>query len=270
MALLFQRLAIGGDQIPRAPLALVAGLASAALSAVGTIATMSAASSSARQQEAAALKQRQAEFAAFQADARAHDMEIEAVRAQQKAAGAELTIGMEARDAARFRADQLDMKGQEERAAAAAKANLVRRQKELAQSTLQARAAASGGSATDPTILALGAGIEKEGELQALTEFYTGDATARGYELSAVGERLTGNAEMIGAKGRYEGALATGKGMIAQAEGNYEKAKAGQILADANLMRNFAAASATRRQGITAGIEGASSLFGKFSSLKFG
>ena len=263
----FQRLTLGGDLVAREPITLstMAMVGSMALTAAGTIAGMTASASSARQQEQAALMQRQAQTRAFEAESRAHELELESIQAQQKAAEAELQIGAAAQQAANFRADQLMLKSQEERATASAKAGQTRKQKELALSKLRARAASSGGGVDDPTIVALGEGIEKEGELAALTEFYTGEASARSFAMSAIGERMTGNAEMIGATGRYEGRLAAGKGAVAQAEGNYLRAKAGNAMADANLMKNFAGASATRRSAVASGLEGGASLFEKYA-----
>ena len=266
MAFVFERLTLGGDLVAREPLSTIAMVGSLALSAVGTIAGMSAAGASARQQEQAALMQRQAQTRAFEAESRAHQLELEGIQAAQKAAGAELEIGEAQRQAANFRADQLELKSQEERAAAAAKAGQTRKQKERALSTLRARAAAGGGSVSDPTVVALGEDIENEGELAALTEFYTGDAAARSLSMSAIGERLTGLAEMTGAAGRYEGRLAAGKGAVAQAEGNYLRAKAGNVMADAQLYKNLSGASATRRSSVASGLEGGSSLFSKYAS----
>lgn len=86
---------------------------------------------------------------------------------------------------ARHQAQVAEMKGKEEFAAGQRRMMDVRRQKELALSSLQARAAAGGGDTTDPTVVNLGAGIEGQGEYKALTEFYKGENARRGYEDAA-------------------------------------------------------------------------------------
>lgn len=86
---------------------------------------------------------------------------------------------------ARYQAQVAEAKGKEEFAAGQRRMLEVRRRKELAQSQLQARAAAGGGDTTDPTVVNLGAGIEGQGEYQALTEFYKGENAQRGYQDAA-------------------------------------------------------------------------------------
>jgi hypothetical protein len=68
-----------------------------------------------------------------------------------------------------------------------------RREGDLMQSKLQARAAASGGGAADPTVIKLGQDIAGRSEYSALFDMYQGENRARGYEDSA-------NASMASAK----------------------------------------------------------------------
>lgn len=94
---------------------------------------------------------------------------------------------------ARYQAQVAEMKGKEEFAAGQRRMLDVRRQKELALSSLQARAAAGGGDTTDPTVVNLGAGIEGQGEYKALTEMYKGENAQRGYQDAAAAAIWQGN-----------------------------------------------------------------------------
>jgi hypothetical protein len=169
-------------------------------------------------------------------------------QAAQRAAAAELAIGEEQLKMSEFRAKQFEMKGQEERAAGAAKAADVRKQKELGLSRLRARAAAGGGSATDPTVLSLAEGLDSEGEHRALTEFYLGESAARGNEDTAMGERLTGQAQ-------YKGAINKKAGM--------------EAMAQANLFSNMAKAKSSNALATSTLLTGAGSLFDRFTRSKY-
>jgi hypothetical protein len=98
-----------------------------------------------------------------------------------------LQAGDAAQQAANYKATQLNIKGNEELAAGQRKMLQERRKADMAQSALQARAAASSGDITDAGVLNLGAGIAEEGEFQALTEFYRGENARRGYQDAAAG-----------------------------------------------------------------------------------
>jgi hypothetical protein len=90
-----------------------------------------------------------------------------------------------------FKAAQEEQAAQESRAAVALDKD---REGRLLQSTLQARAAAGGGGASDPTIVNLAGGIAGRSEFESLLEMYKGENRARGLEDSAVGSRLSGDA----------------------------------------------------------------------------
>lgn len=81
----------------------------------------------------------------------------------------------------------------EARAVATRQSAEKRREGNLMQSKLQARAAASGGGAADPTVIKLGQDIAGRSEYSALFDMYQGENRARGYEDSA-------NASMAAAK----------------------------------------------------------------------
>jgi hypothetical protein len=89
-----------------------------------------------------------------------------------------------------------EQKANQERAVGQRKANEHRHETMLAESKLQTNAAASGASATDPTVIALGAGgvgggrgIAGTGEYYALTEMATGETSARFREDQAAIDR---------------------------------------------------------------------------------
>lgn len=102
--------------------------------------------------------------------------------------------GNAAKAEAQFKAEQLRAKAKEEVAAGQRRMFAERRKKDLALSTLQARAASSGAGATDETVIGLGGSIAEEGELQALSEFYLGENRARGYEDQANAAIMEGRA----------------------------------------------------------------------------
>lgn len=100
-----------------------------------------------------------------------------------------------------FEADQLDNNAKQERATGQRNALEARRESRLAQSTLQARAASSGGGATDPTVLDLAAGLAGRGEYQSLLAMASGENAAVGLEEQARGNRITGESIVAGGQG---------------------------------------------------------------------
>lgn len=93
-----------------------------------------------------------------------------------------------------FRAKQEDQAANESRAVSQRSAMEKQREGRFALSSLQARAAASGGGADDPTIINLGGNIAQRSEFDALFDMSKGENRARGLEDEAVGSRLTGDA----------------------------------------------------------------------------
>jgi hypothetical protein len=100
--------------------------------------------------------------------------------------------GEQAQRVAGWEAKQLEMKGKEELAEGQRKMEERRDAKEDALSALQARAAASGFSATDPSNLALADEIERYGSLQEQLELYGGSVGRRDAEFAAKGRRFEG------------------------------------------------------------------------------
>lgn len=144
-----------------------------------------------------------------------------------QAAAAAGEAGQQAKN---FEATQLDQAAQESRAASQRTALEDRRKSRLLASTLQARAAASGGGADDQTVVGLGRDIAGRGEYEALTSMYTGENRARGLQDQAVGARMTG--EALRAEGRakrnasYLSAAGTIVGSAGSAYGTYNKVPA--------------------------------------------
>jgi hypothetical protein len=129
--------------------------------------------------------------------------------------------GQAQQEMANYRAKLAEMRGKEEFAAGQRRMMQERRRKELALSSLQARAAASGGDTTDPTVVNLGAGLEQEGEFRALTEFYKGENAKRGYQDAAAAARFEGEQAASASLWKAGGTLLSGVGSFAS---NYDKA----------------------------------------------
>jgi hypothetical protein len=123
---------------------------------------------------------------------------------------------------AEYKAKQLRQQAAESRAGAQREAVEYRRKGELALSALQARAAASGGGATDATIVNLATGIGGRSEYQALAAMATGENQALGYEGAAQAEIASAEAKKKGAKLT---ALGTILGGAAEAGEQFQKMK---------------------------------------------
>lgn len=108
--------------------------------------------------------------------------------------------GVASNNAAKFEAQQMDMKAKEERAASQREAGQDRKEAQLAMSRQQALAAASGGGAGSdaPTIVKLMADTAGQGELNAQTRMYGGEQRARGLIDSAKARRMSGKASLLG------------------------------------------------------------------------
>lgn len=111
-----------------------------------------------------------------------------------------IAAGNAAQQQADYVAAQYDIKAKEEQAQGQLEARQLREKKELAQSALTARSAASGFSATDPTTLALADEIERYGTLQEQMAQYGGKSRRRGYEAQAKGKRISGKAARTGSR----------------------------------------------------------------------
>lgn len=114
----------------------------------------------------------------------------------------QMQAGKAAKVGADFQAAQMRQQAGQERAASQRVAIEKRREATIAQSRAQAVAAASGGGATDKTVLDLTGGLAQQGEYNALSALFEGEESARGMELGATSAQMQGKqakkAGMIG------------------------------------------------------------------------
>ena len=106
--------------------------------------------------------------------------------------------GIAAKKDANFEAAQMEMKANEERAAAQREAGQARTESELAMSRAQALAASSGGGADAPTIVKLMSGLAGQGELNAQSALAGGESRASGLKDSAIARRRQGKSSFLG------------------------------------------------------------------------
>lgn len=102
-------------------------------------------------------------------------------------------LGRQEREAAEFKAAQLEQDAGQQQAAAQRAAREERRRARFAQSRALALAAASGG-ASDPGVIDIISDLAAEGEYRALTDIYQGEEAARKLRMGAAGARFQGEA----------------------------------------------------------------------------
>lgn len=100
--------------------------------------------------------------------------------------------GQAANKAAKFEAEQMERNASDARAVSQREAIEQRRRAELAQSRALAVAAASGAGALDGSVLDLMGDIGAEGDLNARTALYSGEARGAGMDASAAARRYEG------------------------------------------------------------------------------
>ncbi len=113
------------------------------------------------------------------------------VASEAQAQGLEYTAGLGERQAG------------QERAASQRDLLQERRKERLIQSAVQARSAASGGGALDPTVVDLSEDIAREGDFRARSDLFKGDSAAQAYENQALLRRYEA------AEARRGGGIAT-------------------------------------------------------------
>lgn len=119
-----------------------------------------------------------------------------------------------------FKAAQEEQGAQESRAASQRVALDKGREARLLNSTLQANAAASGGGASDPTILNLAGNIAGRGEYDSLMAMFTSENRARGLEDAAMGSRMSGDAAKAEGEARRKASYLSAAGTIIGAGGS--------------------------------------------------
>lgn len=140
---------------------------------------------------------------------------IASVAAAGVTAAGTLAAGKAQEQAANYEAQQLDVQAKNRQAEAQVQAGELKRKKELALSNLQANAAASGFSATDPTSLALADEIARYGTFQEQLAQYGGTSERAGLEAQAEGRRMTGKAARIGSRYSAAGTILGGISTLA-------------------------------------------------------
>lgn len=104
--------------------------------------------------------------------------------------------GMAAKNNADAKAAEMQRKAMEERAIATRDAVKARKEAETITSQQLARGAASGGSATDATMLDIFADTEAQAEYNKASALYRGESNARNLEAGAQNARQEGRAKL--------------------------------------------------------------------------
>lgn len=113
-------------------------------------------------------------------------------------AGGQILGGLEAQRDAKFMARQAEQMGKEAIATASSEAAEQYRQARLLQSRAIAVAAASGGSALDPDVVDIVAGIAREGDYRARTALYGGQTRRDSFDAQAKNYRRSGRSAVLG------------------------------------------------------------------------
>lgn len=121
-----------------------------------------------------------------------------------------IAAGKAAKQSADYEAAQLEIKAKEEKAAGQRQAQEFARRKDHALSTLQARGASSGFTATDPTTLAIADEIARYGTMQEQMAEYGGTSRMVGTQAQAEGRRMEGRAASSGARSKAFGTILGG------------------------------------------------------------
>lgn len=110
-----------------------------------------------------------------------------------------IAAGQAEKEQADYEAKQLDLKAQEEQAASQREAFEADKEKRLVVSRQQALAAASGLTASDPTVVDITSGTEAYGVYRSRMFRYGGEERATGLRAQAEGRRISGQAAAQGA-----------------------------------------------------------------------
>lgn len=116
--------------------------------------------------------------------------------------------GNQAAAAAKFQSKQLKIQAGQVEGAASRKAQEEERRAKLLNSTLVARAAASGGSVVDPTVFDLYGNVAQEGRYRALTQLY------EGFQEGARIRTQAGAAELEGSQAKTAGYINAGASIL--------------------------------------------------------
>lgn len=147
---------------------------------------------------------------------------FELIGALVSAAGT-VASGVAEKNASEFEAQQLDMKANEENAAAQREAAQATKEADIAMSRQQALAASSGaGAGSDaPTIIKLMSDVAGQGELNQQSILYGGQQRASGLIDQAKGRRMSGKASLLGSAFGAFGQAAKGFGSYGMGKGSF-------------------------------------------------
>lgn len=124
--------------------------------------------------------------------------------------------------AAEFEAQQLEQNASQSLAAAQRQAAETQRTGTYTESRARALAAASGGSATDPTVISNIAALAGETAYRKSLDLYQGEERARQLRLSAAATRMTGDIGAAASIGQGQAALIQGgSGIASELARNY-------------------------------------------------
>lgn len=134
-------------------------------------------------------------------------------------AAGQMAAANQEKAAADWQAKEYERQAKQERASAQAEALEEKRRTEGVLSTLQARSAASGFGATDPTVLALTEDIAKRGTYRQQLAQFGGEDRGVGLESKATATRLEARARATGARAQAFSTLLGGIGGLAKRYG---------------------------------------------------
>lgn len=133
--------------------------------------------------------------------------------------------GEQRKEAAEYQARQLEQNAGQAQAAAQRAAAERRREAQLAQSRALAVAAASGGGASDPTVVDIISDLNAEGTYRSMLELYEGDDRARLLRQQAASARYSG--EVAAQAGRSNAVATIFKGATSALWMKYAPAQTG-------------------------------------------
>jgi hypothetical protein len=116
------------------------------------------------------------------------------------------------KQAAYYNAAMKEQRAMQERAVEQRVALRKRRDTDMIQSTIQARAAASGGGASDPTVIDISGNVAQEGEYQALQSMWIGEQRGRDLENQAQLDRYVGEQKKKAAEKKADATILGGIG----------------------------------------------------------
>lgn len=116
------------------------------------------------------------------------------------------------KQAAYYKARQEERKAMDERAVAQRKSMQQKKETEYLQSTLQARSAASGGGADDPTVIKLASDVEQQGTYRSLLNMWEGESRGRDLENQASLDRYVGDRKVDAAEKKANAMILGGIG----------------------------------------------------------